>query len=274
LSVKEGDLSKQYCANVGKRAIARSPVLQPMSSPSLRSQASISKLGSLSQDEDEVSRSLKSEKTLFTQVLDWLEREKSGRAGRKPKDLAGPSTSEGADIGDISIASSKRRESQGSERALALEDLEKILHQYVSTKGSSAEIGPKRPHRRRPKGRRSASESDYSDIDGNVPSVDAALNNSRTLSYTDGVPAMDPESADLQIRRRADKEPWLAFKTEILRLTHTLQLKGWRRIPTESSKDIEVTRLSGALTNAVYVVIPPRNLPHLRSGDSAPRRPA
>ena len=240
---------------------------------SLHRQASISKLGSLSQDEDDVNRSLKSESALFTRVLDWLQREKekTRRAGRLPNDPTGPATSGSADIGDTSIATSKRRESQGSERALALEELEKILHQSVSTKGSSAEIGPKRPHRRRPKGprRRSASESDYSDIDGIVPSVDTALDNSGALSYVGGVPGMDVESVDLQIRRRADKEPWLAFKTEILRLAHTLQLKGWRRIPMESSKDIEVARLSGALTNAVYVVIPPKSLPHFTGGDSA-----
>jgi choline kinase len=39
-----------------------------------------------------------------------------------------------------------------------------------------------------------------------------------------------------------------------------LKLKGWRRVPLDQSSEIEVERLSGALTNAVYVVSPPKNL--------------
>jgi choline kinase len=58
-----------------------------------------------------------------------------------------------------------------------------------------------------------------------------------------------------------EKEGWINFKNEIVRLAHTLRLKGWRRIPLDCGADIEVERLSGALTNAVYVVSPPKNLP-------------
>ncbi len=48
---------------------------------------------------------------------------------------------------------------------------------------------------------------------------------------------------------------------EIVRLAHTLRLKGWRQISLENGGDIDVERLSGALTNAVYVVSPPAVLP-------------
>lgn len=51
------------------------------------------------------------------------------------------------------------------------------------------------------------------------------------------------------------------FGKEIVRLAHTLRLKGWRQVPLEYGGEIDVERLSGALTNAVYVVSPPRVLP-------------
>jgi choline kinase len=122
------------------------------------------------------------------------------------------------------------------------------------------------------------SDSDYFE-DAVVPSVDAVLDNTKTLSYTGGAVSSDEvvRESELQTRRAKDKEHWLTFKTEIVRLTHTLGLKGWRRVPMESSGDIEVTRLSGALTNAVYVVIPPRQVPPPknpgRTPNLVPRRP-
>jgi choline kinase len=67
-----------------------------------------------------------------------------------------------------------------------------------------------------------------------------------------------------------EKDAWRTFKYEILRLVHTLKL-GWRRVPLESSDKIEVERLSGALTNAVYVVSPPTDLPKTTGDDGQPR---
>lgn len=57
-----------------------------------------------------------------------------------------------------------------------------------------------------------------------------------------------------------DNDAWLVFRNDIIRIAHTLRLKGWRRIPLGSGDTIGVERLSGALTNAVYVVTPPKNL--------------
>ncbi|KAI5808598.1 kinase-like domain-containing protein [Peziza echinospora] len=50
---------------------------------------------------------------------------------------------------------------------------------------------------------------------------------------------------------------WDDFKREVLKLTHTLRCKGWRRIALDRFKEIEISRISGALTNAVFLVKPP-----------------
>lgn len=47
-----------------------------------------------------------------------------------------------------------------------------------------------------------------------------------------------------------------AFKKEILKLAHTLGCKGWRKISLDDWDQISVSRISGALTNAVYMVSP------------------
>jgi choline kinase len=41
------------------------------------------------------------------------------------------------------------------------------------------------------------------------------------------------------------------FKREVLKLTHTLRCKGWRRVDLERYKEVGIERISGALTNAV-----------------------
>jgi choline kinase len=102
------------------------------------------------------------------------------------------------------------------------------------------------------------------------------LDNSKTLSYSGGSADSSTENVTLSTSKRAEKEKkaWLAFKSEILRLAHTLRLKGWRRVPLERGGDIEVERLSGALTNAVYVVSPPAELPLTsNTNSSTPHKP-
>lgn len=54
-----------------------------------------------------------------------------------------------------------------------------------------------------------------------------------------------------------EKIGWDGFKEEVLKLAHTLRCKGWRRIALERFKELEINRISGALTNAVYMVSPP-----------------
>ncbi|OAF63247.1 hypothetical protein VC83_00002 [Pseudogymnoascus destructans] len=158
-----------------------------------------------------------------------------------------------------------RRESQDScLSTISLEDLQSILEdsKVKSTYRPNPEspvIRPRRPSysSRKYTSRRysvnASSDTEYFDGDVIVPSCDVVLDNSKTLSYASGTTT--PTTSG----RRADKEAqvWVTFKSEILRLAHTLRLKGWRRVPLDSGADLEVERLSGALTNAVYVVSPP-----------------
>ncbi|KAK6346236.1 hypothetical protein TWF730_010565 [Orbilia blumenaviensis] len=53
------------------------------------------------------------------------------------------------------------------------------------------------------------------------------------------------------------KELSIEFRAEILRLTHTLKIKNWRKVDLERGEELVVSRISGALTNAVYKVTPP-----------------
>jgi len=80
-----------------------------------------------------------------------------------------------------------------------------------------------------------------------VPNVEAVLDNSKIVNN----PAAQTDN-DITTVKSKDKDQWIAFKCEVVRLTHTLRLKGWRRIPMERGADVDVQRLSGALTNAVY----------------------
>lgn len=113
-----------------------------------------------------------------------------------------------------------------------------------------------------------------------VPSCDVVLDNSKTLAYAGGGPSdgsggessSDERSRAVSYR---NEDAWASFKFEIVRLAHTLRLKGWRRVPMDHSDAISVQRLSGALTNAVYVVSPPDDLPRTEgtSSSSSFRRP-
>ncbi|CAK7565195.1 MAG: hypothetical protein SEPTF4163_003106 [Sporothrix epigloea] len=116
--------------------------------------------------------------------------------------------------------------------------------------------------------RTASSDTEYVDGDVMVPGCDAVLDNSKTLKYATSSTNAPPNDnrttsdADLLQSRREDKErqAWLKFKNEIIRLAHTLRLKGWRKVPLDAGETISVERLSGALTNAVYVVSPPVDL--------------
>lgn len=206
-----------------------------------------------------------SQLSLFHQVYDWLQHEKVRRRSRKTRRAeAVPSNTDSAAVGeDQSLDESHH----SSDSTFSLDKLEKILLQYASSRnvdGLGALQPVKRTTRRRPKGLRrgSASDSDYTDIDVPVPSVEAFLDNSKTLACPSSVVAdNDTTDGSSSPKRAKDREAWLAFKTEIARLAHTLQLRGWRKLLMEQAGEIEVTRLSGALTNAVYVVTPPKHLP-------------
>ncbi|KAJ6160517.1 hypothetical protein N7470_003913 [Penicillium chermesinum] len=199
---------------------------------------------------------------LLQQVYDWLEHEKSRRKVSKAR-RAEATASQASEDEDRPVEGTS---SSGS--SFSLDKLEKILLQYggpQNQKAHSPLFQPtKRLNRRRPKGLRrgSASESDYTDVEAPVPGVESFLDNSKTLAYPSSSAADDDiAAADSNPKRAKDREAWLIFKTDILRLTHTLQLRGWRKLSMDAAQDMEVIRLSGALTNAVYVVKPPKTTP-------------
>jgi len=233
---------------------------------------------------------------LSKQVTAWLQQEKTRRAARRakrtaskepPRDARTP-LPEHAPTGhtDGPATPKERRGSDTSEGSVALEHLANILERTLSLKSNESS-----PRKRRPSHghklsaimkRHSVVSSDTDYFEGAeelVPSCEAVLDNSKTMAYSGGGAETPDETADLTKTSRSakkEKEAWATFKYEIVRITHTLKLKGWRRVPLDQSNEIEVERLSGALTNAVYVVSPPKDL-HTQAGkqssQAAPKNP-
>ncbi|KAM5439371.1 hypothetical protein MferCBS31731_004795 [Microsporum ferrugineum] len=233
---------------------------------------------------------------LLGQVHQWLHQEKSklglpsNSAAKSPRLI--PRSTSAPNKGELLGDSGTAGDAQVPEATLALEKLERILSQY-SADGLS---GSGAPWRRRRGGswgqgkrgyglkglrRGSASDSDYTDTEPSVPSADVVLDNSKTLLYSGGEADSDTESLQYSQNDGSkppgskDREYWLHFKSEIVRLTHTLGFKGWRRVPLDAGGEVEVIRLSGALTNAVYLVSPPKNMSKYSqstSSQTAPRK--
>ncbi|KAK0665335.1 putative choline kinase [Cercophora samala] len=198
---------------------------------------------------------------LVSQVAEWLHREKAKKESRKTRKHSSrrKSPSETPEPGRSRADSI---ESDSSE--VSLDRLQSIIDDSMSALGlgSAPLLGHRlsKKHRKRSsRSLRGAASSDTEFFDGDVvvPSCDAALDNSKTMSYTGGKAGADDNASISSRREEKEKHAWLVFKNEIIRLAHTLRLKGWRRVPLDSGEQISVERLSGALTNAVYVVSPP-----------------
>lgn len=212
-------------------------------------------------------------RSLLNQVMSWLENEKVKRSSRKHKHWhwhSQPPQPAEAPINDGSPVTHTRprRDSDLSEADIALNKLERILASFTSSRRGHASRSVKqhslRKHRRASTTKKlkrhqsgSTSDTDYQEGDLLVPGVNAVLDNSKALAYTGGSPDDDTTKGS----KKRNKQQWVSFKKEIVRLTHTLKLRGWRRVPIENGGDIGVERLSGALTNAVYVVSPPEHMP-------------
>lgn len=222
---------------------------------------------------------------LLAQVGDWLEHErkkassKKSKYSRRRKSKSPPKEEGVTQLGDnkgslegIDKEKNGRQrvdsiDSQESE--ISFDKLQQILERSLSDMGLSSvpHFSPKaaRPRTRKTPSQKSlrgaSSDTDYNDGDALVPSCDAWLDNSKTMSYSTG----STEDLTLGSNDKAEKERenWISFKNEIIRIAHTLRLKGWRSVPLEGGKRIWVERLSGALTNAVYVVSPPTDLPDI-----------
>ncbi|KAL2069054.1 hypothetical protein VTL71DRAFT_15392 [Oculimacula yallundae] len=219
---------------------------------------------------------------LLSQVAEWLQAEKAKRAAKKAHGRG----EEYEDTGSNNV-SRPRTSSQSSDgSAISLEKLQQILEDNMSSFGgdshpvaasASESRRPSQGPRRRSSAKKmyvGSSDTEYQDGDVVLPSCDVVLDNSKTMSYGGGNSESATETVTLSTSKRAEKErkAWATFKGEILRLAHTLRLKGWRRVPLERGGDIEVKRLSGALTNAVYVVSPPKDLP-IQNSNGKPYTP-
>jgi choline kinase len=278
---------RQYVAGIGKRISGRLP--GNSSKTSLVSQSSLDQLAPLVDLSAQLSPDVNNQQTnhhhhhhhgidrasqkLLSQLAEWLQREKAKRHKRKSRrthhgkksrsPTAEPESpgleikrdraaSIGSDGSDVSLDGLQKIIDDGI-KALGLDSLPSL----VPTMGRRFSQG--RKHSSSQLLRAASSDTDQIDGDIHVPSCDAILDNSKTMSYSGGKAVSDCESIS---SRRADKEKeaWMQFKNEIIRLAHTLRLKGWRRVPLDSGESISVERLSGALTNAVYVVTPPEEL--------------
>ena len=221
------------------------------------------------------------------QVTAWLEEEKAKSQARRAERHA-------ADLGDLSISKDekhklpferRRTSSNASDGALALEKLEKIIEQALAlapipkplsrkTSRHSHKTSSYRKLKHHPASL--SSDTDFQDGELFVPSCEAWLEDTRISSHFNGTTDF-PEASDRNTPDTKDLEALNTFKFEILRLTHTLRVKEWRRIPLASSNEIYIERLSGALTNSVYVISPPKDLSTVRQtpehGVPRPKKP-
>lgn len=297
-SVAPSSNAKQHRARMGRTVSARSIVQKP--APSLHSITSQSSLASnFTQGENAMATRQEntalgydhqdSDVGLVAKVLEWLQAEKSKRAqhNSQTKTTSRPSSTtllaalmkdpQGTH-GPGSTHGRSRSPSEASDGARALDKLERILtdHLTIGTDKKSTPVH-ERPtsyfSRRRPSSTRKlrkgsnavSSDSDYQDGDALIPTAEVVLDNSKTLAYSGGAAESETDLLGRSTRSAKDREGWVNFKNEIVRLAHTLRLKGWRRIPLNRGADVEIERLSGALTNAVYVVSPPKLLPETPS---------
>ncbi|QPC72650.1 hypothetical protein HYE68_003402 [Fusarium pseudograminearum] len=228
---------------------------------------------------------------LLAQVGDWLEHErakaharKSKKTSRRRKSKSPNKENQSKSTGESEPATASTS-AQGSEQSnngrprsdsvdsdssdTSFDRLQRILEESLAHMGLNGlpHMAPKmtRPKQRKVPSRSSllgpSSDTEYADGDAIVPSCDVWLDNTKTMSYAGGnADAEDQDINDTDIKADKGKECWLSFKNEIIRIAHTLRLKGWRRIPLGGGDIISVVRLSGALTNAVYVVTPPKEI--------------
>ncbi|KAF2437938.1 kinase-like protein [Karstenula rhodostoma CBS 690.94] len=286
-----GQAAKQFRAHVGGKRLIGRPSVERLATASRQSTEGNSSYNSLLSDSSEGLPSRHSQENLIKQVTTWLKTEKARRSARKTKRKAAAakvaSAVEHVLSGPKSEHPGERRDSDSSDGEVALDQLAMILERTMSLKSTD---GSPRFHRGGSHSRKlstlfkrnstiSSGEDHFDSVDQLVPGCEAVLDNSKTMTYGAGGP--ESESTDdltktTPRRAKKEKEAWAAFKYEIVRLTHTLKLKGWRRVPLDMSGEISVDRLSGALTNAVYVVSPPKDLPEQTSreeGVHAPKSP-
>ncbi|KAF9879611.1 choline kinase [Colletotrichum karsti] len=280
---------RQYAANMAKRLTGRLPSFSESSSrssPILEPTQVPEDSAAQQHHHRHGQRHLYQSQKLLAQLSDWLEHEKKKKASRKSKTSPrrrspqSKTKTETQSQPDVQAAPRSRSDSIDSDSSdVSFDRLQKIIDDSMASLGISSvpQSGPRLGRRtsgrlkkslsRNMFHRTASSDTDYIGDDVVVPTCDAVLDNSKTLSYNAG-----KSTDDLSLGGKVDDKDkaWAIFKNEIVRLTHTLKIKGWRRVPLDCGNRLSVQRLSGALTNAVYVVTPPTDLEDSASGKKHP----
>ncbi|RYP46876.1 hypothetical protein DL768_006973 [Monosporascus sp. mg162] len=279
---------RSFSAGVGKRLSGRPPLQSGDSSrTSLRSQSSLDVVDSLTSSPSPHDTSLEASAShphhrhranhlgerLIAQVADWLEHERTKSQNRKKSRRAHQSKRKSpnhiSNDTEVPLSHLARRTSVDSQSSeVSFDRLQRIIEEGMSALGLKAVPHYSSRSGRKPQRKRSAqlhrtasSDTEWYDGDVLVPSCDAVLDNSKTTSYSWGRSgSLEDQSSSSNEKAEKERIAWITFKNEIIRLAHTLRLKGWRRVALDSGESIHVERLSGALTNAVYVVCPPDGL--------------
>ncbi|KAI1761130.1 kinase-like protein [Hypoxylon sp. FL1150] len=231
----------------------------------------------------------------ISQVADWLEQERIKKQNRRSRRIHSSRWRSSKDDTEETDAqqqaqAQEQQQQQPAERSrrysidsqssdVSFDRLQKIIDDGMSALGLqglphySPRLGKKLQRKRSSGTAHPSSDTEYHDGDVRVPTCDVVLDNSKTLGYSGGKPSASTDDLVFSSKREEkERKAWVTFKNEIIRLAHTLRLKGWRRVPLDSGEGIDVTRLSGALTNAVYVVSPPDDVE--RKGEGSKRYPA
>ncbi|ETN37560.1 uncharacterized protein HMPREF1541_07182 [Cyphellophora europaea CBS 101466] len=281
-------IQKQHRASItGKKMTGRPNVTHSSSSASLARQASGLNLNEQTPTQDCYFDSQPLDpRRVLAQVAEWLHKEKFKRHKAKMQQYGAKSSLDPVVADGDNADALQENPDDGPDLDLSLDKLETIMAGYLKSTTSGLTKSASRSPLAAPKSpllsvsrkgslasklkRNSVNLSSDTEFFGEevlVPNVEALLDNSKTLSYSGGAGDADQAS-------RKEKRNWVTFKEDILRLTHTLKLKGWRRVPMDRAGGLEVSRLSGALTNAVYVVKPPKPKPEdAQPGSVKPPRP-
>ena len=221
---------------------------------------------------------------LMGQVSTWISDERNRRASRRARRKKRGKENDKINDKDARDELTEDRtahsDSDSSESTMAMEKLEAILanatiaKSHGSSMSRSSQSLRRRSSLRKPTRRATlvSSDTDYQDGEAHVPNCDATLDNTKTLKYLGNWSMSQTNLLNTSKVNAEELEAWWTFKLDILRLAHTLKLKGWRQIPLGSSQDVKVERLSGALTNAVYVVSPPKDVASLPQHNRPSRR--
>ena len=228
------------------------------------------------------SSSHKGQAKFMEQVLDWIKQERKHQRDRASKPEVRKAEKKGQNVSQLSDLQEQIKQPTDMEEISALGRVD-TGHGHQNLEGSvitgspeskTSEFGTSTESLNRLEmiARAGLAASRFSRVD-----VPTATSSKGTLSHRSSRKALHSYSrsgsygSDTDYTAEGDvlvpecevtlgtpeKIGWNTFKEEVLKLTHTLRCKGWRKISLARYKELEVQRLSGALTNAVYTVFPP-----------------